>query len=84
MRETDAQRDLDIYRFTLYWTLILYVPMYCLCGFHSLLVHLLTKRSVSKIALIIPFVYVVLGLLFGVISSAIVGACAPEFREVKF
>ncbi|KAG8985039.1 hypothetical protein FRB90_004975, partial [Tulasnella sp. 427] len=62
----------DIYRFCLYWTLILYTPMYLLCGLHGLFVHLITKRTVNKVALLAPLVYLFFGMLFGVLSSAIV------------
>lgn len=63
----------DIYRFCLYWTLILYTPMYLLCGLHGFFIHLITKRTINKVALLAPLVYLFFGMLLGVLSSAIVG-----------
>jgi len=68
----------DIYRFTLYWTLILYVPIFALCGLYGFVVHVASKyrnrrRRVSGLVLLIPLVYICAGLLFGAIGSAVVG-----------
>jgi len=71
----------DIYRFCLYWTLILYVPIFLLCGLYSVLVHVVSKQRrrtprryrVSGLVFLVPVGYLCAGLLFGAISSAVVG-----------
>lgn len=47
--------------------------MYLLCGLHGLFVHLVTKRTINKVALLAPLVYLFFGMLLGVLSSAIIG-----------
>ncbi|KAG9004021.1 hypothetical protein FRB94_002730 [Tulasnella sp. JGI-2019a] len=86
----------DIYRFCLYWTLILYVPLFFLCGLYGAVVHVISKQRQSRkrrslsprerrdgtagggyrtsgLIFLVPVGYLLAGMLFGAISSAVVG-----------
>jgi len=67
----------DIFRFTLYWTLLLYCPMYLLCGLYGQIIQITTKRHFSGMAILAPLIYTLVGLFFAVASSAVVGQSIP-------
>ncbi|KAG8930681.1 hypothetical protein FRC02_003783 [Tulasnella sp. 418] len=63
----------DIFRFTLYWTFILYCPIFLIAGSYALLIHTFTKRHVSIFSLLTPVLYLVVSLFWASIGAAIIG-----------
>ncbi|QRV74142.1 integral membrane family protein [Ceratobasidium sp. AG-Ba] len=62
----------DIYRFTLYWTLIFYASSFALCGTCALLVRVLSKRRAPKLFVTVVLAFILTGTFFAVVGSAIV------------
>ena len=65
--------QLDIYRFTLYWTLLFYASSFALCGTCALLVRVLSKRRAPKLFVTVVLAFILIGTFFAVVGSAIVG-----------
>ncbi|CAE6426212.1 unnamed protein product [Rhizoctonia solani] len=74
----------DIYRFTLYWTLIFYASSFALCGTFALLVRGLSKRRAPKLFVTVVLAFILTGTFFAVVGSAIVGYVLAAIYSVGY
>ncbi|KAF8757521.1 putative transmembrane protein 170 [Rhizoctonia solani] len=89
-RETTQTRSIstpptpEIYRFTLYWTLIFYASSFALCGTFALLVRGLAKRRAPKLFVTVVLAFILTGTFFAVVGSAIVGYVLAAIYSVGY
>ncbi|KAG8697545.1 hypothetical protein FRC09_007783 [Ceratobasidium sp. 395] len=74
----------DVYRFTLYWTLIFYASSFALCGTCALLVRVLSKRRAPKLFVTVVLAFILTGTFFAVVGSAIVGYVLAAVYSVGY
>ncbi|KAH7335236.1 hypothetical protein B0J17DRAFT_719782 [Rhizoctonia solani] len=74
----------DIYRFTLYWTLLFYASAFALCGTFALLVRGLSKRRAPKLFVTVVLAFILTGTFFAVVGSAIVGYVLAAIYSVGY
>ncbi|QRW17142.1 integral membrane family protein [Rhizoctonia solani] len=74
----------EIYRFTLYWTLIFYASSFALCGTFALLVRGLAKRRAPKLFVTVVLAFILTGTFFAVVGSAIVGYVLAAIYSVGY
>ncbi|KAF8606011.1 hypothetical protein BDV93DRAFT_490165 [Ceratobasidium sp. AG-I] len=74
----------DVYRFTLYWTLLFYASSFALCGTCALLVRVLSKRRAPKLFVTVVLAFILIGTFFAVVGSAIVGYVLAAVYSVGY
>ncbi|CAE6440684.1 unnamed protein product [Rhizoctonia solani] len=74
----------DIYRFTLYWTLLFYASSFALCGTFALLVRGLSKRRAPKLFVTVVLAFILTGTFFAVVGSSIVGYVLAAIYSVGY
>ncbi|KAG8697622.1 hypothetical protein FRC08_006410 [Ceratobasidium sp. 394] len=74
----------DVYRFTLYWTLIFYASSFALCGTCALLVRVLSKRRAPKLFVTVVLAFILTGTFLAVVGSAIVGYVLAAVYSVGY
>jgi len=76
--------SIDIYRFTLYWTLILYASTFALCGTWALVVRMMSKRRAPRLFIFVVVAFMLIGTFFAVLGSAIIGYVLAAVYSVGF
>ncbi|CAE7232420.1 unnamed protein product [Rhizoctonia solani] len=74
----------DIYRFTLYWSLLFYASSFALCGMFALLVRGLSKRRAPKLFVTVVLAFTLTGTFFAVVGASIVGYVLAAIYSVGY